>query len=53
MVHVNQTKAPGEDETFHVLGVYEFTAGEAAVVTVSNAGSDGYVVIDAVQWIQK
>jgi hypothetical protein len=53
VVHVNQTKSPGGDETFHVLGVYEFTGDEAAVVTVSNAGSDGYVVIDAVQWVQK
>jgi hypothetical protein len=50
---VDQRRSPGAAETFHTLGIYEFTADQPGVVTVSNNGSDGYVVIDAVQWIRK
>jgi len=49
-VHVDQRKAPAVDGLFHALGVYEFAADTPAVVTISNAGSDGHVIIDAVQW---
>jgi len=31
------------------LGIYRFTAAKPAVVTVSNEGTDGYVVIEVVQ----
>jgi hypothetical protein len=31
--------------------VFEFAADKAAVVKVSNLETDGYVVIDAVQWL--
>ena len=49
-VTVNQQKAPSEG-LFEPLGTFEFAGGESATVTVSNAGSNGYVVIDAVQWV--
>lgn len=45
---VNQRNAPPEDGGFS-LGKFEF--GETAKVNVSNAGTDGYVVIDVVQFI--
>jgi hypothetical protein len=48
---VNQKKAPPIESSFISLGTFFFTADEAAAVVVSNAGADGYVVIDAVQWI--
>jgi len=53
VVYLNQRKSPGNDETFQTLGVFEFAGGEPAVVKVSNTNSDGYVVIDAVQWRKK
>lgn len=50
-VRVNQKKAPPIDGSFISLGTYEFSENTSATVTVLNAGTDGYVVIDAVQWI--
>ena len=52
-VFVDQRKTPAIDERFHHLGRFDFTEGQPAVVTVTNAGTDGYVVIDAVQWLAK
>ncbi|WP_425613408.1 FAD-dependent oxidoreductase [Anatilimnocola sp. NA78] len=52
-VQVDERKTPSIDERFHSLGRYEFKAGEPAAVVVSNADSNGYVVIDAVQWLAK
>ena len=51
-VTIDQRKSPGDGE-FHSLGIYNFETTMKAVVTVSNAESDGYVVIDAVQWLRK
>ena len=47
---LNQRKPP-RSGAFHSLGRFEFKAGEAGSVTISNQGTNGYVVIDAVQWI--
>jgi len=44
---LDQKKAPAIDRRFHSLG--KFTFDKEAVVTISNAGTNGYVVIDAVQ----
>jgi hypothetical protein len=49
-VVLNQ-KQKGSHDPFQDLGTYSFEAGATASVTVSNAGTDGYVVIDAVQWL--
>lgn len=51
VVTVDQTKAPG-DGLFHPLATQEFAAGATATVTISNEGGDGYVVVDAVQWLE-
>jgi hypothetical protein len=48
---LNQKEAPS-DGVFESLGVYEISAGTTVSVKVSNAGTDGHVVIDAVQWIE-
>ncbi|MBW3543499.1 MAG: FAD-dependent oxidoreductase, partial [Planctomycetes bacterium] len=45
---VNQQRKPG-DGAFHSLGVFRFDAGDKGAVTVTNAGSDGHVIVDAVQ----
>ena len=48
-VSVDERKRPPIDGTFVSLGVYRFTPDKEAVVTVRNEGTDGFVVIDAVQ----
>ena len=35
------------------LGVYTFDASQPASLTIGNQGADGYVVIDAVNWVPK
>jgi len=52
-VQVDERKTPSIEERFHSLGHFEFVADRPAAVVVSNANSNGYVVIDAVQWLPK
>jgi hypothetical protein len=47
---VNERKAPPIDGLFLSLGTWQFSRGEA-LVEISNAGTDGHVIIDAVQWL--
>ncbi|HVJ47446.1 MAG TPA: FAD-dependent oxidoreductase, partial [Luteolibacter sp.] len=51
VVTVNQRKKPEIDGLFTSLGTFEF--GEESIVTISNEGSDGHVIADAVQWLPK
>jgi len=51
-VKVNQKKVPAIDKLFQPVGKYEFKAGKEYSVEISNAGTDGYVMIDAVQVVQ-
>ena len=46
---VNQRRKPPIDGLFGSVGRYRF--GETATVTISNADTDGHVIIDAVRWI--
>ena len=48
-VTVDQKSTPPIDGLFVSLGRYRFTAGDGAVVTVSNQGTEGHVIVDAVQ----
>jgi hypothetical protein len=50
-VTVDQRKKPTIEGTFVSVGTYAFEAGKDAVVTVRNDGTQGYVVIDAVQLV--
>ncbi|WP_153558710.1 FAD-dependent oxidoreductase [Roseimaritima sediminicola] len=52
-VTVNQRKEPPIDKLFISLGEFTFAADQPAVVTLSNDGTDGHVIADAVQWIAK
>lgn len=48
---VNQKKPAEIDDLFHKLDVLEFAAGTTAKVTIDTAGTDGHVIVDAVQFI--
>lgn len=50
-VNVNQKKAPTTDEAFISLGT--FTFDKTAKVVISNQGTNGYVIIDAVRFIKQ
>ena len=52
-VKVDQKKAPPVEKAWVSLGTFRFEKGTAGSVEVSNRGADGYVVIDAVQWLPK
>jgi len=52
VVLVNQRQPPPIDGLFVSLGTFPFTTEQPAAVVVSNRGADGYVVIDAVQWLE-
>ncbi|MEY4941045.1 MAG: hypothetical protein RIQ93_2780 [Verrucomicrobiota bacterium] len=49
---LNQTKKPALDELLEPVGVFRFEKGRSGYVEISNAGTSGYVVVDAVQWIE-
>ena len=51
-VKVNQRLNPTFDKLFVAVGTYEFT-GSKAVVEISNTDTDGYVIVDAVQLVEK
>jgi hypothetical protein len=50
-VKVDEKKAPPIDGSFVSLGTFEFSAGKTAAVVVANKDTDGFVVVDAVQWL--
>ena len=50
---VNQRKPPPIDGLFLSLGTFRFDQAAPGIVTVSNEGTDGYVIVDAVQWLQE
>lgn len=50
-LEINQRKMPAIDKRFVSLGKVRLSAGEKAVVTISNRGADGYVIADAVQLV--
>jgi hypothetical protein len=50
-VEFNQRKKPPIDGLWVSLGTFEFGKGKFGSVTITNDGADGFVVIDAVQWV--
>ena len=50
-VLVNQKLKPKGDAPFHIVGTFEFAGGKDGWVEISNAGTDGHVIVDAVQWL--
>ena len=50
-VLVNQKLKPQGDGPFHVVGIFEFAAGQQGWVEIGNAGTDGFVIVDGAQWL--
>ncbi len=50
-VALNQRKAPEVGGLFTAVGTFKFE--NSAKVTISNKGTDGFVIIDAVRWMPK
>ena len=51
-VTLNQKKKPSVNDLLEPVGTFRFEKGQGGHVEISNAGTDGYVVIDAVQWVE-
>jgi hypothetical protein len=50
-VALNQTRAPTVDKVFASVGHYKFVPGKPAAVVISNEGTRGFVVADAVRFV--
>jgi hypothetical protein len=50
---VNQRKDPAGKGGYHLLGTYGFKANQSATVTIGNKDTDGYVIIDCIEWLPK
>jgi hypothetical protein len=53
VVIVNQRERPPIDGLWVSLGTFDFALSEPASVSVSNEAADGFIVIDAVQWLSR
>jgi len=51
VVRVNQSEKPVDDGLWQTLGTYRFELGGQAFVIISNEGSNGHVIADAVQFL--
>jgi hypothetical protein len=51
-VTLNEKQQPKVNDLLEPVGTFRFEKGKAGYVEISNAGTDGYVVIDAVQWVE-
>jgi hypothetical protein len=51
-VSVNQRKKPQGHAIFHTLGEFDLPVGKASWVEISNEGTDGHVIVDAVRWVE-
>ncbi|MEO2028554.1 MAG: DUF1549 domain-containing protein [Fuerstiella sp.] len=51
-VTLDQTKFPPLDEKFAAIGRFAFDAAQTASVIVSNANTTGFVIVDAVQFVE-
>lgn len=51
VVTVNQKKKPAGKDNLHPLGSFTLQAGKEAWVEISNTGTAGHVIIDAVQFL--
>jgi Protein of unknown function (DUF1553)/Protein of unknown function (DUF1549)/Planctomycete cytochrome C len=48
---VDQSKPPSIDGQFCSVGTYRFEAGASGSVVISNTGTTGYVIVDAVRFV--
>jgi Protein of unknown function (DUF1553)/Protein of unknown function (DUF1549)/Planctomycete cytochrome C len=50
-VTLDQQPAPKVDNLFQPIGRFHFEAGEQGSVTISNKGTEGHVIVDAVRFV--
>ncbi|MCU0708636.1 MAG: DUF1553 domain-containing protein [Pirellula sp.] len=50
-LRIDQRQSPADDGLWHSLGTFRFESGGQAYVIVSNEGSDGHVIADAIQFL--
>ncbi len=48
---INQRKEPEIDQLFTKIGTFELAENQPAVVEISTKGTNGHVIVDAVQWL--
>ena len=48
-VRVDQKQEPARGSSFVSLGTFRFEGGKKGAVITANQGTDGYVIVDAVQ----
>src|SRR5690606_23259333 len=53
VVTVDQTEVAPIERLFKPLGKFRFQAESEAIVSISNAETEGYVIVDAVQFLGK
>ena len=51
-VNLDQTRKPTIDGLFTSIGIFAFDAGQTAAITISNEGTEGYVIVDAVRLLR-
>ncbi len=51
LIRVNQSERPSDDGLWQTLGTYRFEQGGQAFVIISNEGTTGHVIADAVQFL--
>ncbi len=51
IVRIDQRKPPPIGGQFRSVGIYEFEGGASGSVEISNDGTDGVTIADAVQWL--
>jgi hypothetical protein len=51
-IMVNQKEKPRGHEIFHTIGTFTLPAGQDSFVEITNKGTNGYVIIDAVQFVE-
>jgi len=49
-IKVNQRLKPNQDQ-FHLLGRFPFEKGKQEILMISNQGTDGHVIVDALQLV--
>lgn len=52
-VYLNQRVEPRHDKAFESLGVFDLPEGTNTLVEISNEGTKGFVVVDAIQLLPK
>ena len=52
-ITVDQTKPLPSGAVFRLVGTVELQAGVETTVTVSNTGTDGFVILDALQFVME